>query len=386
MIKDNVILLGGPFLNDLDRIEQTLPKYLSRYRKVHCFEYPRFKNLVLVFLRKIKLSERVNTNLTIFHSIGLLPFGRNIPLINKLNHVFNYIIFTSITSLSNRAYNIISFTPEISYLFNQLNTINSTHRVIYYVLDNYMSLPYWSNNLQRNQLKSLERKTLLNSSLVITASIPLYRLFKKKHTRVILYTTPAELSPFIKNSSKNTILISRKTSYIPEPRIGFIGSLYDWRINFQLLLKLLKHFHNISFVFLGTFHIQNEEIIKKLNKMKNFYFLGKKKYSTIPNYIESFKACIIPYSLGKYGKYAYPVKVNEYLCKGKPIVSTALPALKSLSKKKLLYWSKNNKEFIRNTQIALNEKAKYLARMRKKEAIKNSWQNRISEFLNILNT
>lgn len=95
--------------------------------------------------------------------------------------------------------------------------------------------------------------------------------------------------------------------------------------------------------------------------------------------------CIIPYVTNDYGQYAYPVKVMEYLSLGKPVVTTAVPSIKYLADKGLIYWSKNDNDFIRNLKSALKEKNQQnLIRKRIVEAKKNDWNIRIKEFVKLV--
>ena len=62
-----------------------------------------------------------------------------------------------------------------------------------------------------------------------------------------------------------------------------------------------------------------------LKDMKNVAFLGIKQHSELAEYIDRFDVCLIPYLLNDYTETVYPTKLNEYLARGKAVVSTALP-------------------------------------------------------------
>lgn len=88
-----------------------------------------------------------------------------------------------------------------------------------------------------------------------------------------------------------------------------------------------------------------------------------------------------------WGHAAYPVKVNQYLAAGKPIVTTALESLRYLHDKKLIYWSKNAREFIQNITQAVSDDMinTKLVKARIKEGLSNDWSVRIKDFTKILN-
>ncbi|OGG10785.1 hypothetical protein A2781_03950 [Candidatus Gottesmanbacteria bacterium RIFCSPHIGHO2_01_FULL_42_27] len=107
--------------------------------------------------------------------------------------------------------------------------------------------------------------------------------------------------------------------------------------------------------------------------MSNFHYLGYKKDHELDSYLANFSAGLIPYKTDTYGRYAYPVKVNEYFRFGLPVVSTSLPALKNQADRRLLYWSKTDREFILNLKKAVTEENPSLKSARIKEALSQSW-------------
>lgn len=375
--------MGGKFYNDLVRIEQDLPLQLSRSGKTFCFEYPQFRKILDIILFKIPLFEKVTSNLYIYHSIGF-PFGRSIPTINRLNHFINYLVFNSkLNKLITKNYKlkIISFTPEIIYIFP---LIKKTDLIYYYIIDNYISLPFWKNKFQRNQFCKLEHDLTSLNVKIITASLPLYSKYKKLYTKVIYFPTPSDFGKFkLAISSRR---IPKDLFKIKRPIVGFIGSMDDWRLDMNLLIKALKFYPKYNFVFIGTYNIKNDKYKKIIKSFNNFYFLGFKRNKVLFRYINNFDVCIIPYKINDFGHYAYPAKINEYLISGKPIVTTALPAIEKLFSNKIIYWSKNSNLFINNIQEALRSKNNLrLIKKRKVYGVKSSWKNNIYKLLSYLN-
>jgi len=374
-----LIFLGTNFHSKILRIEQYLPRHLAKYGEVYCFEYPKFTKIFEILFKRLPLIEKISSKITVFHSFGFLPFGRSLYLINNFNHIINFSLLKYL--LRNNFYNvkIISFTPEIAYL---LRHFTSNNNIFYYVIDNYTSLPFWSNSLQKKQFKLLEKKTLKSVKKVITASEGLYNKYKKLHKNVVYFPSPADLSIYNNYTKSANKIILPDIQNIPKPIIGFIGAFQDWRIDTDLIIKICKKFATASIVSIGTFETSN----KKMKELKNFYFLGYKNHSVIPAYLASFNACIIPYRIDNYGKFAYPVKLIEYLYMAKPIVTTALPAIKELGNKNLIYISKDHHSFLKMLKQALIENIKpSVNKKRITYALNCSWENQIINFLNIIN-
>ena len=134
-----LLLLGGNFHTSIRYIEQHLPLYLARYSRVICFEYPQFVKFPKLITGSLTLLERINANLIVLHSIGFIPRGRTIPLFNRINHSLNTLILKFLVGKSFDA--IISFTPELALVAPLI----SSNKIIYHVLDEYASLPWWGS-------------------------------------------------------------------------------------------------------------------------------------------------------------------------------------------------------------------------------------------------
>lgn len=374
-----LIFYGNKFDTPL-LTEQYFLRYLSAQKKVICFEYPQFSNLFNILLKKIKLISRPNDNLIIYHSFGIIPFGRTFRLANFINHNLNFLVLKLILDIYTINLKIITYTPELVYLL-KYDEINNS-KIIYYVVDRYLSFPVWKNIFQKNQFKFLEDKLLKICSTVICNSEATYNLYKRRHVHLKLFNQPSGINF---NSQK---LI--KNRYIPvdiigisRPIAGCIGSLYDWKLDINLLKVLLFTFPKISFILIGDLKI-SRKLLYTLESYKNFFYLGYKNIDDIPYYIKSFDICIIPYSLNK-ARYAFPTKIYEYLFSGKPVVTTSLSSIRNMNKNRLIYWSKNYKEFIYNVQKAVKEKTK-LSTINKRRhfALINSWPERLNDFIKII--
>src|SRR3989338_11346600 len=176
-MKSNILIfLGTNYRQDPPQIEFFLPKYLSQTRKIYCFEYPRFKRLFQLLFRRVTLIEKENSNLIIFHSFAILPYGRTFSVINAINHNMNYVIFNKFFNTDLNQFKVITFTPEISYLKKFLEAQN----IIYHILEDYVTLPWWSSNRSQNQFKKLELHLLKKVQKIITVSETLLKKYSKK--------------------------------------------------------------------------------------------------------------------------------------------------------------------------------------------------------------
>jgi glycosyltransferase involved in cell wall biosynthesis len=119
---------------------------------------------------------------------------------------------------------------------------------------------------------------------------------------------------------------------IPYPRIGYIG-IIKTQLDFRILLELATRHVEWSFVFVGPKGNLGEDVIlvDQLSKLPNVHFLGHKPMEMACAYPQHFDVCMLPYKANDYTKYIYPLKLNEYLAGGKPIVGTPIRSLLDFS-------------------------------------------------------
>lgn len=378
-----LIFLGRNYNSPIFFIEQKLSKYLtSYYKKVICYEYPSFSNLIDILQKKIPLIETKSEKLIIYHSFGILPLGRTFIIINLINHLINYLIIKIM--LNKYLFNliIITFTPEFSFVI----FFQKYRSIIYHVIDDYKSMPWWNNCFQQIQLSFLEKYLINKVTKIIVVSNYLYHRYAMFNKSIKLFPTPSNTKIFLQYKY-NPNKMPNDLSQISKPIIGFIGTIRDYNIDIDLLSKVIHRYKNLSFILLGILDNSSKKIKRILTENSNCFYLGCKPLNLLPSYLAFFDACIIPYRTNSYGQFAYPVKIMEYLAMSKPIITTALPSIKFLADKGLIYWAKDNNKFSNQILLAMKElKNSNLNKKRRLEAKKNDWSVRIKEYLEIINS
>lgn len=172
---------------------------------------------------------------------------------------------------------------------------------------------------------------------------------------------------------------------IPHPRIGFGGAIDAYKNNIKLIEKSAEMYPEYSFVLIGPERLSDPDLdLSKLKKMKNVYFLGKKPWEEVTNYLNHFDVFFIPYNLNDYTiKGCFPVKYFEALATGLPTVVTNLPAYAEYDVDG--YVSKDDDEFVKNIKKAVEEDSPERIKARKDLAKKNSWEGKVTNQLEIIN-
>jgi len=170
---------------------------------------------------------------------------------------------------------------------------------------------------------------------------------------------------------------------IPEPRIGYVGIIKK-QIDLDLILEIARKRKNWSIVLIGPISKSHKEVQKKielLRKEKNVFLLGGIKPDDLPKYIKKLDVCLMCYQRNEYTKYIYPMKVNEYLACGKPVVSVYLENLEEFES--VLYFASDVSDWISKIEKCVKENDSEKTFNRIKWANQNSWDSRIEKVVSI---
>lgn len=159
------------------------------------------------------------------------------------------------------------------------------------------------------------------------------------------------------------------------PQVGFIGALYEW-IDQDLIVKIATMLPRMDFIFIGP--TRRGVSVDRLLQIPNIQLKSPISFEKIPEYIEGFDVCLIPFKQDEVSDYADPIKLYEYLALGKPVVSTVKFNLMAP-----IYIGETYDEFVKGILKALGEKdrgADYF-----KFAQNNTWTKKAKMVISVLN-
>ena len=149
--------------------------------------------------------------------------------------------------------------------------------------------------------------------------------------------------------------------------------------SYNYVKDLLLSFPNYSFVMIGL-NLRKKDI-NTLNQYDNFFYLGLKKQTKVPDYINYFDICLMPFNQTRIARSLLPQKIFQYLAMGKPVVSTDLSTLRPFSK--ILYLANNADQFVIGINHALKEIDNNKIE-RIEFAKRYSWPNRLIQYDNAI--
>src|SRR5262249_51154926 len=122
--------------------------------------------------------------------------------------------------------------------------------------------------------------------------------------------------------------VPEELAAIARPRLGYVGVLSDFKIDFELIERAAALSPAWQFVFIGDEREgQGSAAIARLRARPNVHFLGWRPYALLPKYLRGIDVALLPQRLNDYTRAMFPMKYFEYLAAGKPVVATPLPAL-----------------------------------------------------------
>ncbi len=121
------------------------------------------------------------------------------------------------------------------------------------------------------------------------------------------------------------LVIPADLEKIPKPRIGYVGTLSDFKVDFSLIYNVAVNKPEWHWVLMGEEREgQHSPWVKKLRMMSNVHFLGHLSYEELPDYLRGIDVGTLPTLLNDYTRSMFPMKYFEYLAAGVPVVSTPL--------------------------------------------------------------
>ena len=160
-----------------------------------------------------------------------------------------------------------------------------------------------------------------------------------------------------------------------EQIIGYIGTIDD-RLDYDMLHYLFTCLPQTRFVFVGR--ILSQKGLAILKKHPNVSIEGPKLPEELPAYLKTFSAGIIPFIKNTFTKGIYPMKINEYLAAGLPVISTGFGDM--IEFEQLISIGDTKETFLEHCLDEIENDTPAKKHERLQTASQNTWVNRADEF------
>ncbi|WP_321372792.1 glycosyltransferase [uncultured Draconibacterium sp.] len=162
-------------------------------------------------------------------------------------------------------------------------------------------------------------------------------------------------------------------------KVGYIGSI-DHRFDKETVEYAIQQLPEYEFEFVGD--QMNKTVADQLDKYPNVTFYPPVKAHEVPELLQGCDVGLIPYLQTDYTKNIYPLKINEYLSVGVPVVLTAFADIPDF--KDVAHFAKTKEEFLDAIVNEVENDSPERIKERIEFAEKTSWEHRAVLFDEIL--
>lgn len=225
------------------------------------------------------------------------------------------------------------------------------------------------SGLQQDRVEQGLRRQLANADLVVAAtSVIADRL---REVRDVLLLPPgADVDAFTEVGPRPTDLPA------DEPLVGFVGQLTD-RVDQDLLVAVADT--GVQLVLVGPLgRTAEEQSWRRLIARPNVTWVGAKPYSEVPSYVRAFDVGLVPYRPDPFNAASFPLKLFEYLAGGSLVVSSDLPASRSIDDD-VIYIAKTPADFADAVTRVLTRRDPDAVSRARAVAAAHSWSRRVAQ-------
>jgi teichuronic acid biosynthesis glycosyltransferase TuaH len=390
----NIVIIGlQAWYTDIGSNCKSIAKELSLHNKVLYINMPLDRKTIA----KHRNDPNIQRHLQIIRNkennlVEITPGLWNyypVKILESINWIPSTAVFSIFNKINNRRFStdIKAAAKKMGFdsyiLFNDNDIFRSFYLkeflnpevYIYYSRDNLLGVDYW-----KKHGAAIEPAHIAKADIGMANSIYLTNYLRKYNNNA-----------WYIGQGCNTTLFNADIAYdlpedlegIPGPLIGFVGAINTIRIDEAVIRYIAAKRPDWNVVLIGPEddHFQNSD----LHSIPNIRFLGKKPIDQLPRYIASFDVCINPQLINPVTIGNYPLKVDEYLAMGKPVVATRTDAMQIFGDN--VYLAATAEEFPGLIGLALGEDSEERRRNRIGLARQHTWTESAKQiYLAIKNT
>lgn len=256
---------------------------------------------------------------------------------------------------------INAFNPVFGLpMLNRLNEVAT----IYYCFDEISVSPWMSRHGSRYEELYLPRV-----DAVVTTSETLRQAKAVRQPNTFCVKNGVNFELFHQSRQ----LVSEQPP--SRPLVGYLGTADD-RINLPLLEHCVQTMPDVDFMFVGG--VNEPTISRQLGAHPNVRFIPPCPPTELPPLLAGMSAGMIPFVCNPHTYTIYPLKINEYLAAGLPVVATPFSLLDDFAG--VIELADTPDAFVLALRRALADTAPDRVDHRIAVARANSWAKRSEEF------
>jgi teichuronic acid biosynthesis glycosyltransferase TuaH len=367
----------------------SLAQELAKHHRIFYFDNPYTWKDVLKDWSKPSIRNRRNSllrgklgiklladQLFIFSSRAVLPINF-LPkgfLYNFLERINNKLVANTINKLiaekNVKKYILInSFNP----FYFPLDISQEPLLTIYQSVDNIEKSNYVGKHGTRK-----EKEIAKVADFVITTSSQLTQ--KLSHWNKHVYCIPNAADTKLFSKAQNELFAKpSEWNLIGDRKVIIYTGNICHRLDYNLLYEIAKFHSDKVLLMVGPSKNNLYERVG-LQNLPNVVFTGSKQPHELPAYLQHSDCAIIPFLCNELTASIYPLKINEYLASGIPVVSTPFSE-DILAFNDIIEISNTTAQFVHLIENAIVNNTELQTQERLRYAMKNTWEDRTQKLL-----
>ncbi|MDQ2657387.1 MAG: glycosyltransferase [Bacteroidota bacterium] len=247
---------------------------------------------------------------------------------------------------------------------------------VYQSMDDLTQVHYTAKHGTR-----LEADIVRKFDVTLTTSQELRRLKLKHSSNVFLHPNAADFSSFSRALTENFPRPAELEPAVGKKIVGYTGNI-ESRIDYELMKAIIEYHPDKVIAMVGPVTTGEHKTIG-LTEYPNVIMTGPKKIDQLPAYLQYFDCALIPFKKNTLTRSIYPLKINEYLAAGRPVVATDFSEdIQAFGD--VIYIGRDTAEFVQLIDQAIQENDRSRIEARTKVANANTWTARVDKFWEII--
>ncbi|HUN74755.1 MAG TPA: glycosyltransferase [Steroidobacteraceae bacterium] len=322
--------------------------------------------------KALRVPREVRSGLWVWSPL-VLPFQGN-PLSCRTNRwLLEHGLDAHLRALGMKREWLWTYNPLTCQFLN----LSSFERCIYHCVDEISGQP----GMPVSALTSSEEELCRAANIVFTTSRVLTESRSRWNVRTHYLPNVADYRHFSSAMSSETE-IPEDLARIAKPRLGFIGAISGYKVDFGLIRAVAEARPDWSIVLIGGVGEGDPWTdVSQLRGLPNVHLLGPRPYSALPAYLKGFSVTLLPNRINSYTDAMFPMKLFEYLASGCPVVSVSLKSIEDYGN--VVSIAQSTQDFIESVASILAGNAPPLS-LRLAVARQHTYITRMDQMLELL--
>jgi glycosyltransferase involved in cell wall biosynthesis len=275
----------------------------------------------------------------------------------------------------------LGFRDPLLWTYNPLTArllrTERFERIVYHCVDDIAAQP----GMPAGVLEGAERELTAGADVVFTTAPRLQETRRRWNPATHYLPNVADFDHFSK-ALDPALPVPADIAAVPGPRLGFIGALSGYKVDFEMIRTVARARPDWSVVLIGKVGEGDPWTDPaRLEGLPNLHLLGPRPYAELPAYLKAFDVALLPSTRNEYTDSMFPMKFFEYLAAGRPVVSVDLPALRAF--RSAAWLTDSTDRFIAAVQAVLDGAVPPLE-SRLALAREHTWDARLDRMLALL--